>query len=222
MKRGPSNWLNDFVNCCQVVAGGAMDRDSIAALLGALEDASRHASVAEVTIVKCLVARLIAENELGNGRTQQQPGGGALRSNDIDELTDVVARVGRFTTSLSTLTTRNSEMSPVAKALRIIADDYSNHALTLRSLAASVSISYCHLSRLFKRDTGRTFKEHITAIRANAAARMLAATSMSIKAIALEVGYKEPAQFNRCFKSVLGMSPSQLRQNQRCGRRDVA
>ena len=100
----------------------------------------------------------------------------------------------------------------IVEALKFIRENYKKN-LTLESVAQQVYISPYYLSHLFKEELGITFVEYLTKVRIDEAKRLLKDSSMSIVAIALEVGYQDASYFSKVFKKVVGLSPNQYRKN---------
>lgn len=76
-------------------------------------------------------------------------------------------------------------------------------------LAKLCRISTRHLEREFRRRIGRTPQDWLNERRIMAATRLLL-SGMPIKAVAFEVGFKQPSHFNRHFKLRHRMTPSEF------------
>lgn len=83
--------------------------------------------------------------------------------------------------------------------------------ITLDALAAHVGLSANYFSAIFKKETGLSFVDYLTAVRMEEATRLLRTTSAGIGEIANQVGYQETRHFNRSFKKSTGMKPSEYR-----------
>jgi AraC family transcriptional regulator of arabinose operon len=57
----------------------------------------------------------------------------------------------------------------------------------------------------------------ITRLRMNHAAGMLVREGMSVKQVAIELGYEDPFTFSRRFKKAMGLSPRQFNEKYRNG-----
>lgn len=87
--------------------------------------------------------------------------------------------------------------------------------LSLTSLADSVHLSSSYLSRLFKKETGVTVTDYITAERLEKARQLLEQTDQSIENITQQVGYPTHHYFTKRFKQRYGVTPKEYRQQYR-------
>lgn len=88
------------------------------------------------------------------------------------------------------------------------------HYATDLSLADIAKQSYLHpnyFSALFKKKTGVTIRDYILQIRIAKAKELMDNPELKLIDIALAVGYEDQAHFNRAFKNVTGVAPSQYR-----------
>ena len=83
--------------------------------------------------------------------------------------------------------------------------------LRLSVVADLAGMTESSFSRFFKDKTGNTFTRHLTALRTGKACELLTRTNLPITAICGEVGYENLSNFNRAFRGVRGMTPSQYR-----------
>ena len=72
--------------------------------------------------------------------------------------------------------------------------------ITIEDLADSLGVSASYLSRLFKKETGKSFVGYLTGYRMEKAARMLVETNEKSYMIAKSVGYTDPNYFSYVFK----------------------
>ena len=99
----------------------------------------------------------------------------------------------------------------IDKAKSFIQDNYQNDDMSLQTVASSVNVSSNHFSAIFRKETGETFIDYLTAVRINKAKELLTCTSMKTSEIGFEVGYRDPHYFSFIFKKTMGMSPKEYR-----------
>jgi two-component system response regulator YesN len=98
----------------------------------------------------------------------------------------------------------------LSEAMNYIRRNYNND-LSLEKVAQNIYISPYYLSHLFKEELNITFVEYLTMVRVEEAKKLLSSPSMSILAIASEVGYEDASYFSKVFKKTTGLSPNQYR-----------
>ncbi len=84
--------------------------------------------------------------------------------------------------------------------------------LALEDLAAVAYLSPFHFNRVFRRLTGIPPGEFLTALRLQAARKLLLTTSLSVTDVCFEVGYSSIGTFTSRFGQLVGVSPRLLRQ----------
>ena len=83
--------------------------------------------------------------------------------------------------------------------------------LTLEDLAHHVNKSKFHFSRIFKQETGRSPMSYLRDFRVRAAQLLLATTTLPLKAIAQQVGFRDEFHFSRIYKRATGHPPGATR-----------
>ena len=111
------------------------------------------------------------------------------------------------TTSLSGVVSKNHEIDELAKYIR---SNFS-YDLSLEFLAKHMNLSREYLSRYFKKYMGKTISEYLLEVRIEKAKQMLRTTTNSISDICEYCGYASISNFQKAFKKVTGVSPSQYR-----------
>jgi AraC-like DNA-binding protein len=95
-----------------------------------------------------------------------------------------------------------------------VADDaFSVHYVCPWAMANFRFVSPRTLSRLFS-EAGTTFSDYLGYQRIIRSLELMADNTMPIKKIAYDTGFSSPANFNRAFKQVMGMPPSEMRRKQ--------
>ena len=97
-------------------------------------------------------------------------------------------------------------------ALRAVLKSYraSGAFVSQVQTADLANLSVRSLQRILS-DEGVTFSEIVTEVRSELAMELLTNTSLSVKRIAMGVGYSEANNFSRAFKRWTGATPEQFR-----------
>jgi AraC-like DNA-binding protein len=82
-------------------------------------------------------------------------------------------------------------------------------AHTCRELKLDISGAYA--ARLFRLSKGLGVREYAKNKRLSAAAKLLRTTNLSVKAIAVDFGYRSPSDFTRRFKEQFHLNPTSFR-----------
>lgn len=94
--------------------------------------------------------------------------------------------------------------------------DYINmhleEPLTLRELAERFKYSEPYLSRKFRTETGRSFKEYVRHQRLDQAKALLSDSALEIRDISDRLHFCSPSYFSEQFKAEFGVSPTQWRE----------
>jgi AraC-like DNA-binding protein len=99
----------------------------------------------------------------------------------------------------------------IASALTELDRRYADPAFRLHALARQLAVSGSRLTQMLKQATGRTFGAHLHARRVAEARLLLANGTLSVKEVAVCVGYSATSQLDRHFKKIVGRLPSQCR-----------
>lgn len=102
--------------------------------------------------------------------------------------------------------------SAVRRAQTMIEEHYQED-LTMEYIAERVNLSPYYFSKIFKAQAGENFIDYLTKLRTNRAKELMKDNQLSLKEICYSVGYKDPNYFSRVFKKVVGLTPSEYRQN---------
>ena len=95
--------------------------------------------------------------------------------------------------------------------------------LRLADLAQQLAMSDSAFSRFFARNVGNSFTDYVTALRIGSACKLLADTDKPVTAVCYESGYTNVSNFNRIFRRLRGVTPSDYRRmsHQRSGHRPI-
>ncbi|MFD0900355.1 helix-turn-helix transcriptional regulator [Actinomadura sediminis] len=85
--------------------------------------------------------------------------------------------------------------------------------LTMDDMARTALFSKFHFSRVFRQVTGISPGRFLSAVRLQAAKRLLISTSLTVAEISNRVGYTSVGTFSTRFKNSVGVAPTLYRQN---------
>lgn len=83
--------------------------------------------------------------------------------------------------------------------------------LSLEDIGLQYGYSISYLQRLFKRERGVSPKRYFIQLKIDKAKEYLATSTLSIRQIAIRVGYTDPLHFSRLFKKITSLNPTQYR-----------
>jgi AraC-like DNA-binding protein len=98
------------------------------------------------------------------------------------------------------------------KAKQCIYEGVCSEDLDLDEIARRAGVSKFHFIRDFKRCVGVSPIRYVNAMRVDFVKQKLAGTSAPVSRIAGEMGYLDLSTFNKMFKKVSGVTPSQYRE----------
>lgn len=96
---------------------------------------------------------------------------------------------------------------------RLLRNPVSARTIALPALARELEVSSGHLSRTFRRVTGRTLERYLMERRVELARRLLLEPVVSVSEVADICGFSDPTYFARVFRKILGCSPSEYTKN---------
>ncbi|GAB2719376.1 helix-turn-helix domain-containing protein [Paenibacillus thermoaerophilus] len=97
------------------------------------------------------------------------------------------------------------------QVIKLVEERYDQD-LTLEWCAQKLNFHPVYLSRVFKRETGKTFSEYLAEYRMNLAKTWLDTTSLKISEISEKLNYSNTTAFIRTFRKVVGTTPGQYRE----------
>ena len=84
-------------------------------------------------------------------------------------------------------------------------------SISLEQVSKLSNMSKSSFSRYFKQYTRKSFSSYLNELRIQKACTLLAETDFSIYRISLETGFQNLSNFNRHFKKLMNLTPSQFR-----------
>lgn len=95
-----------------------------------------------------------------------------------------------------------------------VAENFKDPNLSLTYLSDRFQVNSKYLSQLFKEEIGENFSDFLISLRMEYAKQLLIQTKENVQDISEKTGYSSSNSFNRVFKKLVGMSPSQYRESQ--------
>jgi YesN/AraC family two-component response regulator len=86
---------------------------------------------------------------------------------------------------------------------------------SLKGIADEMGLSPKYVSRMFREQDGRSFRQYLLQVKIEQAKRSLQKTSITVEALSDELGYQNPESFMRIFKKMEGKTPTQYRNGTR-------
>jgi transcriptional regulator GlxA family with amidase domain len=119
------------------------------------------------------------------------------------------ALCGTQATVLYSLAMHSGAFSQVARALKIMQNDYAGK-LDVEQLASTARMSASAFHRAFKEITSDSPIQYLKKIRLTKARDLIVQESMKAYLAADKVGYESPSQFSREFKRYFGQTPAEM------------
>jgi len=108
----------------------------------------------------------------------------------------------------------HANYAEMQKAVHWIMDNYATE-VQLQTVLDLVHMSKACFSRHFLHCTGVTFSQFLNQVRVSNASRMLHTTQDPVSKIALHTGFSNLSHFNRIFRRLKGVSPTEYRKKMR-------
>jgi AraC-like DNA-binding protein/quercetin dioxygenase-like cupin family protein len=134
---------------------------------------------------------------------------------DILKLLVLVARCFRENIEQSdTVQLFNHHRNAMIHVIQYINEHYED-AITIEEVSRLAMLSQSYFSYLFKTITNKTFVEYLNSLRIERAMDTLKNTDKLVVEICFECGFKNVNHFNRTFKNMAGVSPTDYRKSNR-------
>lgn len=112
------------------------------------------------------------------------------------------------------LKNRSENSSTVYLIKEFISNNYQNETLSIKDISEHVFLSSSYICTLFKNETGQTLNQYLTEFRISRAKNLLTDPRYKITDISARVGYSDGNYFGKTFKKLVGMSPSEYREQE--------
>lgn len=108
--------------------------------------------------------------------------------------------------------TEESETSTVFLIKDFIARHYADESLSVKDISDQVFLSPSYVCTIFKNETNLTLNQYLTQYRIERAKKLLQDPRYKITDISSKVGYSDGNYFGKTFKKMVGLSPSEYRE----------
>jgi AraC-like DNA-binding protein len=97
--------------------------------------------------------------------------------------------------------------------LDYINTNFQDNNLTLEQVSERTGINQRRIAYSIQQAFGCNFKTYVNQIRINESKRLLKESGLNMGEIAFKVGFSNQSHFNRVFKSLMGINPSEFRES---------
>ena len=122
-----------------------------------------------------------------------------------------VIGVAGFSREREQVRSRSSGEARFAKVIEQM-HQHPDAALSSAEMARMCGLSQSQFDRSFRRVFGSSARQYLLRVRVEAACRRLAEREETVAALAVELGFFDHAHFTRCFRSIMGLTPAQYRE----------
>jgi len=136
---------------------------------------------------------------------------------DAPTVTELVAPYRRLVSDIESAlqsSTSARQNRSTRRALSFIREHLSE-PLRLAQVARVAGFAPGYFSKLFKREEGVTFEDHVRQVRVARAKQMLTSTSLSVERVGKLSGFAGRSHFQRVFKETVGATPLVYRHSRR-------
>ncbi|SDW17486.1 AraC family transcriptional regulator [Paenibacillus sp. CF384] len=138
--------------------------------------------------------------------------GKARSCSNQDELQDYVVQLLTF--AMARVNEKKAARDNIIEFVMKYMEQHYQDDITLDILSDKLNISASYLSTYFKTKTGMNFIDYINNYRIDMAKSLLKGADLRIQDVATQVGYQNINSFNRMFKKISGVTPSEFRKQQ--------
>jgi AraC-like DNA-binding protein len=104
--------------------------------------------------------------------------------------------------------------NPMKKAMQYILQNFQDN-IQIQDLLDLTNLTYASFYPAFKKAYTMSFKDYLLSVRVGYACKLLTEGSMQISEIAYDAGFENLSNFNRQFKKIKGITPSQFQKQYR-------
>ena len=168
----------------------------------------------EMPAVLCVIVSGYSDFEYMKAAIQQSAADYLLKPVNPEELKRLLQRLEAtlLAREQQMIPRRESDAAALAERVRLYLQENYDQPVDFSSLADSLAVSSPYLSKLFHEQEGKSPSRYLTDLRMRKAQKLLMDTQLTVREIAVRVGYPDPFHFSRNFKNAMGISPVQFRE----------
>ena len=168
----------------------------------------------EMPAVLCVIVSGYSDFEYMKAAIQQSAADYLLKPVNPEELKRLLQRLEAtlLAREQQMIPRRESDAAALAERVRLYLQENYDQPVDFSSLADSLAVSAPYLSKLFHEQEGKSPSRYLTDLRMRKAQKLLMDTQLTVREIAVRVGYPDPFHFSRNFKNAMGISPAQFRE----------
>jgi len=118
--------------------------------------------------------------------------------------------IKNYSILLDYISSQKDQRKIVQKIIEYINCNYKKD-IGISDVADAVGLSYSHVRRIFKEEMGVNITDYINDMRIKEAKLLLLDKQLSVKSIAEMIGYNSDQSFERYFKKIMGITPTEFR-----------
>lgn len=110
----------------------------------------------------------------------------------------------------------HADVPVTSRRIQVIKDYIDSHyheEIRMETLSGLVNMTPNALSRFFKQRTNRSISNYINEVRIGQATLLLVDSTMTVMEISFKCGFNSISNFNRTFKTVKGVTPTEFRES---------
>lgn len=115
---------------------------------------------------------------------------------------------GEFNKGASYVEQKNKRDDLLSRIFKYVGENFKGEC-SLGSLSSELSYNYVYLSKFFKQSTNITFVEYVNHYRIEEACYLLKNSDQTVLQIAYDCGFDSLRSFNRNFKAMTSLTPSE-------------
>ncbi|MGN0689353.1 MAG: helix-turn-helix transcriptional regulator [Oscillospiraceae bacterium] len=165
-------------------------------------------------VAVALVSRVCVENGMGHDLAYTLSDIYIQRADKCDNIEDIINMTGEMQIDYAERMREIKKENIISIHIRKCIDyiyEHLHEKLTVEGIAEYLHLSTTYLSKLFLKETGKSFREFIINARVNAAKNMLIYSDFTYLEISLSLGFSSQSAFISTFRKVTGITPKKYR-----------